>query len=154
MQIKCVFSKKGAWLRFFMLGNSLLWKFFCANSRKKKKNPTFKMKSQNYNDISFCFPVLTFTSNGLRLSVVPKWIFVFVIHLWRSLLWRWSAVCLQKKSWIQNIISTYEKKKDETIVAFNQLIDISIEKKSTKNRSQLKNNAVSIKNWNNEVVGI
>ena len=35
MQIKCVFSKKGAWLRFFMLGNSLLWKFFCANSRKK-----------------------------------------------------------------------------------------------------------------------
>ena len=110
MQMKCVFSKKGAWLRFFMSGNSLLWKFFCANSRKK--NPTFKMKSQNYNDISFCFPVLTFTSNGLRLSVVPKWIFVFVIiHLWRSLLWRWSAVCLQKKSWIQNIISTYEKKR-------------------------------------------
>ena len=111
MQIKCVFSKKGAWWRFFHIGKFPIVKILLRQFTKKK-NPTFKMKSQNYNDISFCFPVLTFTSNGLRLSVVPKWIFVFVIiHLWRSLLWRWSAVCLQKKSWLQNIISTYEKKK-------------------------------------------
>ena len=140
-----IFKKRGL-IKIFHIGKFPIVKILLRQFTKK--NPTFKMKSQNYNDISFCFPVLTFTSNGLRLSVVPKWIFVFVIiHLWRSLLWRWSAVCLQKKSWIQNIISTYEKKKDETIVAFNQLIDISIEKKkNTKNRSQPKN--VSIKNWN------
>ena len=96
MQIDAYFPKKGPDFKMFHIGKFPIVKILLRQFTKK--NPTFKMKSQNYNDISLCFPVLTFTSNGLRLSVVPKWIFVFVIiHLWRSLLWRWSAVCLQKK---------------------------------------------------------
>ena len=65
--------------------------------------------------------------------------------------------CLStKKKLVTKHHFNLREKEDETIVAFNQLIDISIEKKkkkkNTKNRSQLKN--VSIKNWNEEVVGI
>lgn len=63
--------------------------------------------------------------------------------------------CLStKKKLVTKHHFNLREKEDETIVAFNQLIDISIEKKkkNIKNRSQLKN--VSIKNWNEEVVGI